>query len=85
MAENETVLLERFSTRADADAFAELVRRYAQMSLLASVHTAFSTEKTTWLPGESLMLTAHLRRRGERWQVFELNAGPFEADEDDAG
>ena len=38
----------------------------ALVTYIASVHTAFSTEKTTWLPGESLMLTAHLGRRGER-------------------
>jgi len=31
MAENETVLLERFSRRADAEAFAELVRRYVRL------------------------------------------------------
>ncbi|MEN6423958.1 MAG: sigma-70 family RNA polymerase sigma factor [Phycisphaerales bacterium] len=31
MAENEIVLLRRFSARADADAFAELVRRYVRL------------------------------------------------------
>ena len=31
MAENEAILLERFSTRADAQAFAELVRRYVRL------------------------------------------------------
>jgi len=31
MAENEAVLLERFSRRADAEAFAELVRRYVRL------------------------------------------------------
>ncbi|HNS22655.1 MAG TPA: hypothetical protein PKH24_19285 [Sedimentisphaerales bacterium] len=31
MAENEAVLLERFSARADAEALAELVRRYARL------------------------------------------------------
>jgi RNA polymerase sigma-70 factor (ECF subfamily) len=36
MAENEAILLERFSTRADAEAFAELVRRYVRMVYSAS-------------------------------------------------
>jgi len=31
MAENEAVLLKRFSTKADAEAFAELVQRYARL------------------------------------------------------
>lgn len=31
MTENEAILLQRFSTGADAEAFAELVRRYVQM------------------------------------------------------
>jgi len=31
MAENEAILLERFSTRADAEAFAELVRRHVRL------------------------------------------------------
>jgi len=31
MAENEAILLERFSARADAEAFAELVRRYVRL------------------------------------------------------
>lgn len=31
MAENEAILLERFSTRADPEAFAELVRRYVRL------------------------------------------------------
>jgi RNA polymerase sigma factor (sigma-70 family) len=56
----------------------------AQVAYIASVHTAFSTENTTWLPGESLMVTAHLIRSGELWLVREFNAGPFEGG-DDAG
>jgi len=56
----------------------------AQVTYIASVHTAFSAENTTWLPGESLMLTAHPIRSGDLWQVRELDAGPFEGG-DDAG
>jgi RNA polymerase sigma-70 factor (ECF subfamily) len=36
MGENEAILLQRFSTRADAEAFAELVRRYVRMVYSAS-------------------------------------------------
>jgi len=57
----------------------------AQVTYIASVVMAFSTEDTTWLPGESLMLTAHLIRSGELWQVLELDVSPFEGDEHDAG
>jgi len=54
----------------------------AQVTYIASVHTAFSTKYTTWLPGESLMLTAHLIRKGEIWKLLELNSGPVEGDDD---
>ncbi len=57
----------------------------ARVTYIASVVTAFSTENTSWLPGESLMLTAHLIRSGELWKVLELDGSPFEGDEDDAG
>lgn len=36
MIDDEAILLERFSTRADAEAFAELVRRYVRMVYSAS-------------------------------------------------
>lgn len=56
----------------------------AQVSYIASVHTAFSTESTSWLAGESLMVTAHLIRSGTLWKLLELNGDPFEGG-DDAG
>jgi len=63
MTENEAVLLRRFSTGADAEAFAELVRRYVQMVYSTSWRVLKDDNDATDVTQETFFeLTRHAER-----------------------